>query len=133
MADRKQTPDILSEIMSGPPLPPANKQIEVGKPQAGKLTRTTKNTAKLSASQRTNRINWEYKLVSFQDYKGVRPRFVNGVEIQNWMNAPLIHEYIDQLAQEGWEIAAASSGQRLYGLSDTHQLYLKRQRSKQKD
>lgn len=130
MADRKQTPDILTEIMGGTTPTSSDKLVEVKKAPAQKPASSSKRVSKPSASQRSNRgITWEYKLVSFQDYKGCRPRFVNGIEINDWMNAPLIHEYLNQLAEEGWELSAANSGQRLYGLSDSRQLYFRRPRS----
>jgi hypothetical protein len=44
------------------------------------------------------------------------------------MNAPVIHDYVNQLGEEGWELISASAGQSLYGLTDRHQLYFKRRK-----
>lgn len=129
MADRKQTPDILTEIMSGTPAAPSQKSVELNPPPDPKPARSSKRVGRTPASPKIDKVNlWEYQLVSFQDYKGFRPRYVNGKEINNWMNAPLIHEYLNQMSEQGWELAAASSGQRLYGLSDTRQVYFRRLR-----
>lgn len=69
---------------------------------------------------------WEYVLVTFHDYRGWRPRFINGHELSDWMNNPQIHEYVEKMADDGWEIAAASSGVRMYGSADNHQIYFRR-------
>lgn len=42
------------------------------------------------------------------------------------MKAPVIHDYADQLGDEGWELISASAGQSLYGLTDKRQLYFRR-------
>jgi hypothetical protein len=126
MADRKQTPDILTEVMSGTLPALAHKPVEVNNPPVLKPTRSSKRVSKSPGG--TRGTLWEYQLVSFQDYRGYRPRFVNGAEINNWMDAPLTHEYLNQMAEQGWELAAASCGQRMYGLSDTRQLYFRRPR-----
>ena len=122
MAQRKQTPDVLAEVLGGftsqeTDLPLPKKPIpRKSSPPATPKVRTP--------SSRT----WEYQIVSFQDYKGWRPRFSNGVELRNWMNAPLIHEYLAQLSQEGWEFITACCGERLYGNADKYQLYFRRSR-----
>lgn len=72
----------------------------------------------------------EYVLVTFHDYRGWRPRYINGHELSDWMNNPLIHEYIEKMVDDGWEIAAASAGVRLYGSADNHQIYFRRPRDK---
>ena len=52
---------------------------------------------------------WEYAIVTFQDYKGWRPRYINGHELKDWMSGPLIHEYLADMGEEAWELAAASA------------------------
>ncbi len=71
-------------------------------------------------------VHWEYLLVSFQEYHGWRPRFINGKEQANWVDAPVIHEYIQQLGKDGWELAGASAGRPLYGRVDDRQVFFKR-------
>lgn len=100
MADRKQTPDVLSEILGGgvpepvappPAVPPAAPKR---KPAARKPRQPS----------RPKHAKWEYMEVVFRDYGGYRPRFVNGEEQGDWKRAPLIHYYLNQLGEEGWEL-----------------------------
>ncbi len=137
MADRKHTPDILGEILgsSAPtveqaePAQPAKLPIvrRVEKPKAARIqAKKPVEERKLTPEKP---IRWEYQLVTFQEHgKGWRPRYCNGVELDDWMNAPLMHDYINELAGQGWELAAASAGERLYGSADRHQLYFRRRR-----
>ena len=126
MADRKQTPDVLGELLGSPgpgemvtPAPTPREapveSSEAGRKQPRRRTRTSSRKEK-----------WGYLLVSCQEYRGWRPRYVNGQELEDWMNAPAIHDYVNQLGEEGWELTSASGGQSLYGLTDRHQLYFKR-------
>jgi hypothetical protein len=110
MSKRKQTPDVLAEILGGE------------QQENGEIVRA----ARAKKAQASQPAGWEYALVTFQDYKGWRPRFVNGREVRDWMSGPLIHDYLESMAEEGWELAAASAGERLYGSADSHQLYFKR-------
>ena len=70
-------------------------------------------------------IQWQYMVVSLQDYRGWRPRYIDGAEVEDWMRGPLLHEYLAQLAEEGWELAGACSGQHMYGMADNYQIFLK--------
>ncbi len=120
MAERKQTPDILTEIMGG---------AQVERPQPVSVVQKTAprpRRAVTSATPKATKVRWEYQVASFQHHRGCRLRFVDGVEYQNWENAPLLHEYLEQMAKEGWELAAASAGEHLFGLNDNHQLFFKR-------
>lgn len=115
MTKRKQTPDVLAEILGGD----TNNGVltaELGGPSRGPAARP----AAAEPQQ------WEYKLVTFHDYKGWRPRFLDGHELKDWSAGPLIHEYLQEMGEQGWELAAASAGERLYGSADNHQLYFKR-------
>jgi hypothetical protein len=47
--------------------------------------------------------------VVFRDYGGYRPRYVNGVEQPNWKRLPLIRDYLNQLGEQGWELAGVGS------------------------
>jgi len=116
MAKRKQTPDVLAEILGGE-LP--NGDLS---PAAKKGSRAARAAAAEDAAPQ----QWAYRLVSFQDYKGWRPRYVDGQELEDWTSGPLIHQYLEQMGEAGWELAAAAAGERLYGSTDTHQLYFKR-------
>lgn len=118
---RKQTPDVLAEILGGDI--PEVKELPA---PVKKASVPARRPVEKPAESRTAR--WEYWVVSFQDYKGWRPRYINGNEVKNWMNGPLIHEYIEQMGDEGWELVAASAGERLFGSADHHQIYFKRRK-----
>ena len=127
MSDRKQTPDILSEMLGGesPPSPAAAPKEKL--PTAAAQRRTSKPKRASPSKRRTPKpTQWEYMVVSFQEYRGWRPRYVNGRELKDWMDGPTLHEYLTEMGDSGWELTTASSGERLYGLSDKHQLYFKR-------
>jgi hypothetical protein len=100
MADRKQTPDVLSEILGGGPVeaPPA----PVLKPKPASTRKTS--TRKAARQTKPKGATWEYREVVFRDYGGYRPRTVNGEEQKGWKQAPLIHEYLNQLGDDGWEL-----------------------------
>jgi hypothetical protein len=123
MAERKQTPDVLADILGA--TPPVETQTSVSAPPvthpASPPRASTKRTQRAEEAPR-----WKYRIVSFQDYHGWRPRYENGVEIVGWMRGPLLHDFLDQAGEDGWELAAASAGESLYGTSDKRQLYLKR-------
>ena len=69
-------------------------------------------------------------IVSFQIYEKIwHPRYINGEEVQDWLTTPPIHEFINWLGNQGWEMCAASAGERMYSASDAYQLYFKRRMS----
>lgn len=104
MAPRKQTPDVLSEVLGGEPTP------------APRPARTPRATApakraltEASGRSPTRKAAWEYMEVVFRDYGGYRPRSVNGQEQPTWKRLPVIHEYLNQLGEQGWELAGMGS------------------------
>jgi hypothetical protein len=120
MAERKQTPDILAEIMSGTPIElPESVRVPPKSPPRSKRTANP-------ATPKPAKGHWKYQVASFQHHRGYRLRFIDGVEFENWESAPLLHEYLEQMAKEGWELVAASAGEHLFGLNDKHQLFFKR-------
>jgi len=127
MAQRKQTPDVLAEILGGES--PAQLEAPVSPPPRPP-SRSTAKAAKAPASPRAPAARkWEYLLVSFQNYQGWRPRFHNGSELEDWIHGPLIHEHLNKLVEEGWELTAACAGEHIYGSADKYQLYFRRPRS----
>jgi hypothetical protein len=119
MAERKQTPDVLADILSA--APPVEAPTSVASQPSSPPATPAKRTQRAEPGPR-----WKYRVVSFQDYHGWRPRYENGVEIAGWMRGPLLHDFLDLAGEDGWELAAASAGESLYGSSDKRQVYLKR-------
>jgi hypothetical protein len=126
---RKETPDVLGEVLAGvgeapavsvAPAPPTGSR----KPRGARTLKgkAAKPEPPLAAAPH----GWDYLVVSFSDYRGWRPRFINGQEVRNWMHAPLIHDYLAQLGEDGWEMAGAGGGKALYGASDYYQAFFKR-------
>jgi hypothetical protein len=132
MNKRKQTPDILAEILDGDA--PGGETLDDFLPTKSQRARAAAPAAaKKAGSRRTNEKplatrpeRWEYRLATFQDHNGWRLRYLDGREVKGWMDGPLINQALQQMGEEGWELAAASAGERLYGSADKHQLYFKR-------
>jgi hypothetical protein len=122
MSTRKQTPDILAEILGGDLAGPVEQLPVVAerRPAARSIARAAPKSSPPKPK------GWEYAVVSFQEHRGWRPRFINGREVKDWMAGQLIHEYLETMGAEGWELAAASAGERLYGNLDKRQVYFKR-------
>ena len=131
---RNPTPDVLGELLAGPEeLPVQAAPVAAAKPAPSKprsVRAQKKPAAKPAAPAEAAppAVRWDYLVVSFADYKGWRPRYINGKEIRNWMQAPVIHDYISQLGEDGWELVGAGGGKALYGSSDHYQLFFKRQK-----
>ena len=102
MTSRKETPDVLSEILGGEPSVPEPKPVP--KPQPAPKRRPP--AKKPGRQSRSRRPKWEYKEVIFRDYGGYRPRYVNGEEARGWKRAPVIHEYLNQLGEQGGELVS---------------------------
>jgi hypothetical protein len=100
MATRKQTPDVLSEILGGEPSLPATGPAAKTEPAPAKRSPGRQSTRQPRAKD----SRWAYMEVVFRDYGGYRPRYVNGQEQSAWKHAPVIHEYLNQLGEEGWEL-----------------------------
>jgi hypothetical protein len=109
MASRKETPDVLSEILGGEPAapPPAAEAPQKPKPKAPPKRRPP--AKRPSRPSRAKRQSWEYREVVFRDYGGYRPRYVNGEELAGWKKGPTIHEYLNQVGADGWELAGVGS------------------------
>ncbi|MFC2054826.1 DUF4177 domain-containing protein [Chloroflexota bacterium] len=119
MTNRKQTPDVLAEMLEAEldDYVIGEEVIKASSKPARKSSRRVRQTKPLS---------WEYIIVTFQDYKGWRPRFENGLEYKDWMNLPLMHVYINDLGAEGWELVSASASERMFGSADKYHAYFKR-------
>ena len=124
MTERKGTPDILGQILSGgtptdqPPTPPA-----VSTPIAPAVTPQPARAPRTSTSKQAK---WEYLVVSFHDQNGWHARFVNGYELENWQQGPQLHHVLDQLGEDGWELINIVKAEPLYGTMDRIQAFFKR-------
>ena len=134
MTERKQTPDLLGELLGGGAPEPASAPLPVrdaGAPRPASKPAARPPAPPVSLRQPAAKappapVHWQYLVVSFQEYKGWRPRFRNGEKIVNWEDQPLLHDYLSQLGAEGWEMAGASAGRALYGSRDEYQVFFKR-------
>jgi len=134
MTKRKETPDILAEILGGDEQPPVEVQPTPRSAPARPATRAPRSASPESKPTRKPATSLsplaaqdlEYLLVSFQYHRGWRPRFHNGQELDDWLVGPPVHEHIRQLAAQGWKLVAATSGERMYAAADSYQLYFKR-------
>ena len=138
---RKETPDVLGELLGNlgeapalTPAAPAEPPKSSPKKKAAPKKETAARPAKSKPAAQTEPApapaprEWDYLVVSFSDYRGWRPRFINGQEVRNWMHAPLIHDYLAQLGEDGWEMAGAGGGKALYGSNDHYQAFFKREK-----
>ncbi len=131
---RQRTPDVLAELLSAdlPPVEtsPAPSTAMTPAPSAAPPA-PARAAAPKSQVQRPPELvkeAWEVEIVTFQDHRGWRPRFVNGMEVQNWLTGSLVQNYVNQRGADGWELAGATSAGHLYGVSDGLQLYFKRRK-----
>ena len=134
MSERKQTPDILAEILGGEAASPEAGDLEVIRPQTAKPPAAPKRLAqsrrpapaKPAAHAARSAAGWQLQVASFQEHNGWRLRYVDGKELAGWLSSPLLHEYIALQAAQGWQLAAACSGQPMFGLADKYQVFLQR-------
>ncbi len=53
---------------------------------------------------------WEYLTVVFDGAnRELRPRWVDDKELPDWKKGPTRYEYLNQLGNQGWELAATSA------------------------
>jgi len=127
MTERKETPDILGAILSGatpPDQSSASLPVTVlpAAPVAPPVARAER-APRASAARQTS---WEYLIVSFHEQNGWHARFVNGRELENWQRGPQLHDVLDQLGGDGWELINVVKSEPLYGTMDRLQAFFKR-------
>jgi hypothetical protein len=130
MTERKGTPDILGSILSG-----ATPPDQSTAPQPAVVPHTTavppvapprvERAPRASSSKQTQ---WEYLVVSFHEQNGWHARFINGHELDNWQRGPQLHDVLDQLGEDGWELINVVKSEPLYGTMDRIQAFFKRGR-----
>lgn len=101
MTSRKETPDVLGEVLGGAMVVPPSAPEPTPKAAPKRSSPRRKPTRR----QQTKPPKWEYVEIVFRDYGGFRPRTINGEEVKHWKRAPLIHNYLNYLGQQGWELA----------------------------
>jgi hypothetical protein len=116
MSNRKETPDLLGAILGdttplpeadaiAPPPAPASKPKPAAKKPATQVPAKRAQAAPPSAPQPAPApVKWEYMEVVFREFRGWRPRLVNGRERGDWKIAPVINDYLAALGAEGWEL-----------------------------
>jgi hypothetical protein len=126
MSERKPTPDVLADILGSGSAPSEPRSIveEPTRPAAPRRSPPDRSAQTAKAGERVQR--WEYIVVSFQDYRGWRPRFEGGIELSNWMRGPLLPDYLKEQGTQGWELVTASAGKPMFGVTDCFQLFFRR-------
>jgi hypothetical protein len=126
---RKETPDVLAALLAGGELDAAPSPTAEAPPKRQPKPPSAAARAPKPArpaAPAPQAVQWEYLVVSLAQKNGWRPRYVNGKEVKNWSQAPVIHDFIAQMGQDGWEMVAAGAGKNLYGSSDGYHLFFKR-------
>jgi hypothetical protein len=126
MSERKQTPDVLTDILgagTGSPEPLATPS-RPPRPEAPRRQARAISPEPAKIAEKTHR--WEYVVVSCQDYRGWRPRYEGGAELIDWMHGPLLHKFLEERRCAGWELVAATSGKPMFGVTDCYQLFFRR-------
>jgi hypothetical protein len=119
MSDRKQTPDVLGDLLSAgsatddapAPLAPVPAQPRASrqraKPKAAPAAAPA--AAQVPAALSVPPPRWEYREVTFREFRGWRPRFVDGRERWDWKEAPTMLDYLRQAGDEGWELVSVGA------------------------
>jgi hypothetical protein len=130
MSDRKQTPNVLADLLGGEPAGAARLEAPMPLPASIAPSKPRRPRAAKpvgpGAPVRTAPARWEHRIASFQQHKGWRLRYLDGVEQPGWASGPQLSETIAELAADGWQIAAVCSGEALFGNLDKYQVYFKR-------
>lgn len=129
MTARKQTPDVLGDLLGGELADEPAELISVTPRRTARTTARTQPKPRATAAKATgSQTQWEYLVVTFQHYRGWRPRYANGQELNHWTEMPVLPDYLNVLGDLGWQLSAASSGQTFFGNRDLVQLYFRRAR-----
>ena len=126
MSERKQTPDVLADILGTGMGSPGAEPAPGGSPRPA-APRRSPPARSVETAKATEKIRrWEYLVVSCQDYRGWRPRYEGGVELTDWTRGPLLPNYLKERGNEGWELVAATSGRPMFGVTDYFQLFFRK-------
>ena len=113
MAPRKETPDVLGAVLNddsteADPLVQAEALLQKAKSsrQQSSTRRKKQTVRQFEAKSRTRK--WEYRTVTFHDYGGWRPRYIDDIQIPGWKQQPQLHQYLNELGEQGWEMSGSS-------------------------
>jgi hypothetical protein len=128
MTERKETPDILGAILSGatPPDQSSAPQPAAALPTAPIAPPPIARAERTPRTATHKQTQWEYLIVSFHEQNGWHARFINGHELDNWQRGPQLHDVLDQLGEDGWELVNVVKSEALYGTMDRIQAFFKR-------
>jgi hypothetical protein len=118
MTERKGTPDILGQILSG--------AASADQPPAAPVPEAPPQVTRAPRAAASKQAKWEYLVVSFHEQNGWHARFVNGHELENWPLGPQLHHVLDQLGEDSWELITVVKAEPLYGTMDRIQAFFKR-------
>lgn len=110
MSERKETPDVLANLLGAagePSAPPAESSAPAPAPPQKRTSRKpaqAKVAPAVPAPAPAAPMQWEYREVVFREFRGWRPRYVDGRERWDWKEAPVILDYLQQAGAEGWEL-----------------------------
>ena len=121
MPDRKETPDILGQIL-GNVAAPDQSVTPIGTVAAPPRTASRRK----AAPKKDDAPQWEYLTISFQDQQGWRGRYADGEELERWEKGPLMNELFDALGEAGWELINVTTKDHFYGRTDAIQAFFKR-------
>ena len=138
MAERKQTPDVLAELLSADlpaaaPSPAVSSSPSAEPEKAGNKVAATEQPPREpkprpQLARQAEPEAWEVEIVTFQEHRGWRPRYVNGAEVKGWLTGFLVQDYVNLRGAEGWELTGSTDRDRFYGAADGLQLYFKRKK-----
>lgn len=112
MSERKETPDVLGNLFGagGEPAAPEaeNRAAAVAPPSQKRSSRKPAQARPappaVPAPAPAAPMQWEYREVVFREFRGWRPRYVDGRERWDWKEAPVILDYLQQAGADGWEL-----------------------------
>ncbi|MFN8597881.1 MAG: DUF4177 domain-containing protein [Anaerolineae bacterium] len=121
MPDRKETPDILGQILGNvatpdQPVTPIGSVVPVA----------PRTAPRKSPAKRESGPKWEYLTVTFQETTGWHARFADGEELDKWEKGLDLPEMLDALGEAGWELINVTTRDHLFGRSDQLQAFFKR-------
>ena len=125
MTERKETPDILGQIL-GSLTAPDQPVAPIGTAAAPPRSAPQPAPRRKSAAKKDDGPRWEYLTISFQDQQGWRGRYADGEELDHWEKGPQMNELLDALGEAGWELIAVTTKDHLYGRADALQAFFKR-------